>query len=575
MKHLYTQCKKKALESLPPIPSFAELPAYGPLFFFQNMGPFKALFLAVTATSVVSTLLRFLIVYLLGDVISHFSQMDPYVVLVVYLPLWVFAECLAEGFDYFLRRYGESLSTLYGDWVRLRFTETLSSVPSSRLLNVSKERVLFLVNMYVGHVSAFLNDWTWATVSRATKLLIVFFILAMQSWWILLFSVLYVAAFLGFSFRLSRRFAGIAERFTEQQVESGSIFSGSILGLSSIRRLGARLFYREVLRTQFARSWERFDDVREFHAKRWFIQLNLFNLLSIAALVSGILKVQQGVLGLGYLVLIRWAFLELWHILVYIIEYYVSLVQQRADSALVRSELGALFAAGDRNEGLPLNIPADWKALSLREARVSLKSSTLSQEQYSLHIPFFEIHRGERVGIIGESGTGKSTLLLMLLRLVHFEGEYRCDDLDLKSGDMPPDFMSLVSSADPLFRFPLRDALLLGRTVEDDSLQRILHGVAAEGFTGNLAQRVGSADFNLSLGQEQRLRLARGLLQQSAIYLLDEPYTGLDRDTRRRVADFLLEYCRGRSVVLVSHDPEDMEGMDRIYRVRDGKVLLE
>jgi ABC-type transport system involved in cytochrome bd biosynthesis fused ATPase/permease subunit len=132
-----------------------------------------------------------------------------------------------------------------------------------------------------------------------------------------------------------------------------------------------------------------------------------------------------------------------------------------------------------------------------------------------------------------------------------------------------------MSGSDPLLKISLRDNLLLGKEIAPLVLEQILKGCCIDEFCTNLDQIVGSSSFNLSSGQEQRVRIARTLLHGGACFVFDEPFNGIDKETKLKIKNFLAEFLKEKTVLISSHIPEDLDWCDRFLSVRDGAVLAE
>ncbi len=190
------------------------------------------------------------------------------------------------------------------------------------------------------------------------------------------------------------------------------------------------------------------------------------------------------------------------------------------------------------------------------------------------------IEPGERVAIVGASGAGKSTLLHLLLRLedpqagcVRFGG---CDARDCAQADWHRR-IALLSQDSPLFLGTLRTNLLIGDPDADDAaLWRALDaarlGEFVRGLPDGLDTWAGETGSQLSAGQARRLCLARALLAQSAVIVLDEPTAGLDAAAERAFFADLEDAVRGRAVVLATHAALPPGAVHRSVELRDGKL---
>lgn len=548
------------------IAELAMLPDYAFQFFFKYCAGFRREFFLLTGVGVASALLRFTGLYILSHVISHINELSFAQIASDLFPLWIGAFVLSECLDYFIRKYGEALPIVYTEYTSLRFYLSFASLRSGQLLNYSKEKLFTLTNQYTQHVRHFLSDWTWGLTFRGTRLVLIVVILYMQSPYVLAVTTLFVFCLLLVALQISARFAVIAKRYSEQQLETGSTISSFMMNLNALKRLQAQELFKQVAQALIEKNWIELERVRRFHAGRWLFQLNLFNFLYAATLLYGIYQVKRGELELGFLLFIKWSFDELWNVVVYCIEYYVQLVQERQDAAIVRREFSALTDGVDRRETLAL-APEQFRSLTMRDVELEFAQEGGSVRR--LKIAPFTLNRGARIGLVGESGSGKTTLLGVLLNLIPFRGSYMINGLDARSVEFPPTFITMVSAVDPLFKLSLRQNITLGKTCDECTLQRVLEGCLVSEFAPNIDVEVGSRHFNLSAGQEQRVRLARGLLQGGEIFLFDEIFNGIDGERKEKIIDFLLDYLRDKTVILVTHNRAELRLIETVHEARN------
>ena len=205
------------------------------------------------------------------------------------------------------------------------------------------------------------------------------------------------------------------------------------------------------------------------------------------------------------------------------------------------------------------------------EARDVLREATL------------RIAPGQRIALYGDSGAGKSSLLALALRLCDPQsGSVRYGGIDLrqfKQADWHAQIAWLPQEA-PVFAGSVRDNLRMGAPEADDArLWDALSQVKMEGAISALAEGldawIGENGATLSTGQSRRIALARALLRDTPLLLLDEPTEGLDADTANELLLDLAAASGSRSVLMVSHDELPEGVVHARYGLVDGHLVLE
>jgi ABC-type multidrug transport system fused ATPase/permease subunit len=173
----------------------------------------------------------------------------------------------------------------------------------------------------------------------------------------------------------------------------------------------------------------------------------------------------------------------------------------------------------------------------------------------------FRVAAGEHVAVTGASGSGKSTILNLLLGFIRADaGEIEIDGRAL--GDMEArawlDRVAWLPQRPTLFHGTIRENIRLGRLSATDAEIAEAAGLAhvmefAERLTDGLDTRVGERGIGLSGGQIQRVALARLFLRDPRLVLLDEPTAHLDVESERYVGEGIRELAAGRTMILVTH----------------------
>jgi ATP-binding cassette subfamily B protein len=193
----------------------------------------------------------------------------------------------------------------------------------------------------------------------------------------------------------------------------------------------------------------------------------------------------------------------------------------------------------------------------------------------------FTVAHGERVGIAGATGAGKSTLVKLLLRLYDVSGGAvvvdGCDVREVKMQDLRAR-IALVSQDVYLFHGTIRENIAYG--LENVSEAQIIH--AAEiahlhEFVNTLPQRygtiVGEHGIKLSGGQRQRLSIARAILKDAPIMVFDEATSSVDTETEREIQLNLDQFTAGKTAVVIAHRLSTIRNADRIIVLGEGRVV--
>ncbi|HTK23342.1 MAG TPA: thiol reductant ABC exporter subunit CydC [Gaiella sp.] len=250
-------------------------------------------------------------------------------------------------------------------------------------------------------------------------------------------------------------------------------------------------------------------------------------------------------------------------------------------------ELSATFASGRRVLALVDPSPAIQDPPSPlpgppRDATVALNGVTAG---YGGDPPVVRDLRlalapGRKIALVGSSGAGKTTVTRLLLRFLDPRaGTVTIAGHDLREyaqADVRRQF-AIAGQEAYVFDSTIRENLRLARPdASDAQLRAVLRRAGLDDWVASLDDgldtQVGEEGSRLSGGQRQRLTLARALLADAPVLVLDEPTAHLDPSTAQSVMDDVLDAAEGRSVLLITHRPEGLERMDEIVVLDDGRI---
>jgi len=191
-----------------------------------------------------------------------------------------------------------------------------------------------------------------------------------------------------------------------------------------------------------------------------------------------------------------------------------------------------------------------------------------------------EVRKGEKIAIVGETGSGKTTILNLMPRLYDVTaGVVEIDGVDVREIRIASlrDLISMVPQEPLLFSATVRENILYGRLdATPEEVETAARAARAHGFIQELSAKyeteVGERGVKLSVGQQQRISIARAFLKDAPILLLDEPTSALDLRTEADFLEGLSELMAGRTVFIVAHRLSTIRNVDRVYFLEDGVI---
>jgi len=226
----------------------------------------------------------------------------------------------------------------------------------------------------------------------------------------------------------------------------------------------------------------------------------------------------------------------------------------------------------------PVALPRDWQRITVRD--VSFRHAKANPESPSLGVAELQLRRGERIALVGGSGSGKSSLMRVLAGLyaaahveIEVDGTIHAEALDLAS------LATLIPQEADVFEGSVRENLDFGTTLGPDRIEAAIRGSAfqpvLDGLQGGLESPVAQRGSNLSGGQRQRLCMARGVVAatDSSLVFLDEPTSALDPVTEAVVHQRLGETFPDACIVASVHRMSLLSYFDRVVLMDAGRVV--
>jgi ATP-binding cassette subfamily B protein len=227
----------------------------------------------------------------------------------------------------------------------------------------------------------------------------------------------------------------------------------------------------------------------------------------------------------------------------------------------------------DKNKRM---FPPEWKTISIRDVSFAYGNHVVLD-----HVSF-DIHRGERIGIVGLSGAGKSTLFKLLLKEYEdFTGDILFDDVSIRKIKKSAYFghVAVVLQDTEVFNISLKDNITIASPGQGSKkmLEQALEVAHVKDFMKKLPDGVhtiiGEKGVKLSGGEKQRVGIARAIYKQPDVLFLDEATSHLDLESEEKIKDSLHQFFQEVTAVVIAHRLTTIQEMDRILLIENGKLL--
>jgi ATP-binding cassette subfamily B protein len=375
------------------------------------------------------------------------------------------------------------------------------------------------------------------------------------------------------TFHARRRLKLASRQARTREGEIASLTAESFAAIREVKAFGSEPYEHTRLRRKSEERLRAGYDVTRVES-RFARVLELISAFGVAAvLVVGVLRVAQGALTPAELV---------------VIVAYTKKTQRplrdiarqagRIARSMARAErITEILAADDILEERP---DAYDGPRARGEVVLDSVSFSYEPERRALENVSLRIEAGTRLALVGASGAGKSTVAALVARFYDpGAGRVLLDGRDLRDCSLAwlRRQVGLVLQDTVLFSGTVAENIAYGVEAGPDEIEAAAKAAGAHGFVSQLPEgyetELGPRGIGLSGGQRQRIAIARTLLRDPAILILDEPTTGLDAKSEAQVLDGLSSLMRGRTTIMISHSPRLLAYADRLASIEDGRLV--
>lgn len=459
----------------------------------------------------------------------------------------------------------------------------LSAQIMERVLDLRMESRPASVGSFAANLRSFESVRDFIASASLTTLVDLPFVLlflvaiAWVSPWMLIPPVVAIAAILLVSFWAQARMESLTLKTFQASSQRNALLVESLTNLEAVKTLNAQ--------SGVQRLWESSTQyIAYMGGKIKFISSGTVNfvqtlqqLVTIAVVVIGVYQVQDSALSMGGIIAASM-----------IAGRCLAPFGQVAGLMMQFHNARTSLNSIDNYMKMPVEHEAEREFVSRPDLRGAIEFRNVSfsypgSEQASLSGVSFSLRPGERVGIIGRIGSGKTTLEKLVLGLYQpSEGSVLIDGMDARQID-PVDLRRAIGHVpqDPmLFYGSLKHNLLVGAPFADET--DMLHAARIAGVDDFAARNpkgydmlVGERGESLSGGQRQSIAVARALINDPAILLLDEPSSNLDNQSEAQLKRRLEEASQGKTILLVTHRTALLTLVDRLIVIDGGRIVAD
>ena len=547
-------------------------------FFLMILKPHKWTVFALLCTALYWAINNSLSPYVLKLIIDHvvafsgnktavFAAVTPYIIL--YTVLWILIAAAMRA----------------NDWYRLQlFPSVRADIINQMFAYMTKHSHHYFQNNFAGSLSNKISDMTAGTISILTTAedgaaqLVGLFIAIITMFLIHpIFAVILLAwaiAFIGVAVYFFKPIQQFSDTLATSKTTMVGRLVDSITNVTNVRLFARNAYENKVIESAID------DTVTKDRAMQWYlIKMRILWDVSIILLIGLNLVIllqmySKNLVSIGDFTFIISLSISVFYNLWYLASQFVTFAEELGKC---RQALTIITVPHDI-----VDIPGA-KPLIVKQGCIAFNQVTFHYDE-GTHLfknKNITLQPGQKVGLVGYSGSGKSTFVSLILRLFDVEsGEITIDgqNINAVTADSLRENIAMIPQDITLFHRSLMDNIRYGRINASDeevieaSKKAHCHAFIMQ-ITNNYQSLVGERGIKLSGGQRQRIAIARALLKNAPILILDEATSALDSVTEKHIQESLHLLMSGRTTLVIAHRLSTLSEMDRILVFDKGRII--
>ena len=507
--------------------------------------------------------------------IASYGLVDPWHQLVLLSVLTFVIWGMESLFEYFYGVLWRNLAQTVQHELRLNTFSHVQQQGMGWFDERQKGDILAILNDDINQLERFLDKGANDLLQVSTTVIVVGAVFLIISWEVALFAVLPIPIIIWGSFRYQR---SLEPRYTEVRRAAGAmnaLLENDLSGMSTIQSFTAEeREYRRVEELSTVYREANREAIRLSAAFTPLIRMAILCGFTATLLLGGWITLEGGLAVGAYSVLVFMTQRLLWP-LTRLGETFDLYQRAMASSTRVLDVLNTPHSLSEGDF-----VPEEGEIVNADLAFNSVTFAYPGREDVFSDLNL-TIEGGQVTGVVGSTGSGKTTLVRMLLRFVEPDsGEIQWGGVGLSNWKLKSlrESISLVDQHITLFPTTILENIRYGMENAEDRLVKEAANIAeATGFIEALPQQwdtlVGEGGHRLSGGQRQRIAIARAVLKDAPLLLLDEATSAVDNETEAALQRSIEQVTRGRTAIIIAHRLSTIRNADRIIVLEDGKVV--
>lgn len=369
-------------------------------------------------------------------------------------------------------------------------------------------------------------------------------------------------------------------RKTLQKINAANIAEEEVSGLQfetinnirSVKVLGMQSALMDILTRRIQELFFRLRD-RVFWYRIRQVSLSVWGqLFRLGSSIFIIVGVMRGHYEVGFLVLFYEYFNRIWSS----VDELSNVAQEFGSARYSIARMNDIFTQPVSTEGT-IDFPEDWSVIELTNVSFSYGTNAVLKDLT------LTIRRGQKIGIIGLSGAGKTTLMRILLKeRGGYKGTIAIDGIPLRNIRRDAYFRKVapVLQDTEVFNFSLKENIIMANMAQQQNQElfdRSLSIAHVKDFLHKLPQGVdtliGEKGIKLSGGERQRLGIARAVFKEPQLLFLDEATSHLDLESEEKIRDSLHQFFQSVTAIVIAHRLTTIREMDQIIVLENGRII--